>query len=430
MEKSIIRFLKLWLVQVAAILIIITGCGKNSQHKTEIEFWTLQLTPEFTNYFNDLIKRYEKSHPFVSIKWVDIPYDGAVQKLMASIAAHNAPDVINLSSDFLTKFYNINSLMKLNSLLSPEEVNSYLPNAFSYGVFKKDTVALPWYLNPYALIYNKAMFKQAGFTDKDVPTTFDEMSTFARVFKNRTGKFAFFLNIGKDSFLPMILESEGVHMLSPDGKRAAFNTPEAVAIVDKWVSLFREGYLPRESITSSQTSIIEPYMSGMVASVFTGPVFLTRVQSNSPGIYNVTGVAPALTGKTGKSELAVMSIAIMASTKHPRESLDFALYVTNAQNQLAFSKIVLTFPSVREALKDSLFTIDDKSPIGHARYIGAKDVLTGIRLRTYFTHPDFDKLKDSFDEAIQSACLGKMGTEQALNKAAQEWDKVLSGNSQ
>ena len=41
--------------------------------------------------------------PSFEIVWVDIPYDAAIQKLLASAVAGNAPDIVNLSSDFLSK---------------------------------------------------------------------------------------------------------------------------------------------------------------------------------------------------------------------------------------------------------------------------------------------------------------------------------------
>jgi len=418
------------LVPLLLVLILISGCSKSGERTTQIEFWTLQLTPEFTDYFLKVIAAYEESHSGVTVKWVDVPYDAAVQKLLAAVAAGNPPDVVNLSSNFLSKFYSFGALMKLNGRLPDSARTSYLPNAMKNGVYSTDTVALPWYLNTYVLIYNNQMLREAGFSGRDVPQTFDGMVLFARRFKDMSGKFAFFLNIGKDSFLPMVLESEGIHLISADGSRAIFNSPEGVAAVEKWVRLFRDGYLPRETVSGRASSLIEPYMSGQVASVFTGPVFLGRVRANAPAIYDVTGTVPALVGKTGESELAVMSISIMATTKHPREAVDFALYVTNAENQLAFSKIVTTYPSVTSALDDPFFTKDDGTPETHARVTGAKELPTAKRLRTYFAIPDYDMLTEAFDEAIQTACLDNMSTKDALDRAAGRWNAILRSQRQ
>ena len=61
-----------------------------------------------------------------------------------------------------------------------------------------------------------------------------------------------------------------------------------------------------------------------------------------------------------------------------------------------------------------------------ARIIGAREVFGAVRLRKYLEHPQFDKLRDAFDEAIQKACLGRMTTKEALDEAAKKWSEILA----
>jgi putative chitobiose transport system substrate-binding protein len=161
--------------------------------------------------------------------------------------------------------------------------------------------------------------------------------------------------------------------------------------------------------------------------VFTGPVFLRRVKDNAPSIYKSTDVASAVVGKTGKHELAAMSISVMNSSIHKKEAVDFAFYVTNSENQIAFSKIETTYPSTIVALNDPFFTLDDGTLETKARIIGAKELFDAVRLRKYLEHPQFDKLRDAFDEAVQKACLGNATTKEALDEAAQKWNTILQG---
>ncbi len=391
----------------------------------EIEFWTLQLSPAFNNYFNEIISKYELQNPKVKIKWVDIPYDAAIQKLLSSIIAGNPPDVINLSSDFLSKFESINALVDLQTLYPLDTFKIFLTNALENCTINGKIVALPWYLNTYILIYNKKLLREAGFTEKNLPKTFDDLIQFIKEYKRRTSKFAFFWTIGKDSYLPIMLESEGVQMIDDQMKNALFSSDKGIELISKWVDLYREGFLPRESIISPGSKIIEPFLSGDVAMVFTGPVFIRRIKDNSPEIYKHTNVSSVITGKNKTHELAAMSLSILASSKHKKEAADFIFYLTNAENQLKFSKLTITFPSVVEALKDSFFTVDDGSLETKARIIGARDLPDARRLRKYLQHPKFDDLRNIFDEAIQNACLGKKSVKQAIEEAAQEWNKIL-----
>ena len=51
-----------------------------------------------------------------------------------------------------------------------------------------------------------------------------------------------------DSYLFQVLVSEGDPILSPNGRRAEFNSPEGIRVIRKWVKAFRDGAMPRESI--------------------------------------------------------------------------------------------------------------------------------------------------------------------------------------
>ena len=401
------------------------ACRKE-RPENEIEFWTLQLSPVFDDYLRSLISDYENQNPGVKIKWVDIPYDAAIQKLLASLSAGSPPDVINLSADFLSKFNKMEIFHDIASDYPGDTLRRiYLPNALDDCTYSGKVIALPWYLSTYALIYNKELMRSAGLEDS-IPHTFSEFTHTIKLYKQRTGKFATFWNIGKDSYLPMMLESEGVKMTDDSFSKALFNSEESVRFVSEWIDLYKQGYLPGESIVKSGASIIEPYQSGQAAMVFTGPVFLRRVKDNAPAVYANTEVAPPIVGKTGKHELAVMSVSVMKSAKQKKAAVDFALFLTNAENQLRFCKLATIYPSVRKALDDEYFTKSGDDPMEKARVLGAKMIYDAARLRTYLRHPKFDRLRDIFDEAIQSACLGNSSTKEALDKAAAEWDILLN----
>jgi putative chitobiose transport system substrate-binding protein len=410
---------------VLALPLLLVSCSRPDQ-RTTIEFWTLQLTPTFDEYFTSLIEEYEREHPDIRIAWVDIPYDAAIQKLLAAAAANQAPDVVNLSTDFLSRFAAMGALEDIATVLPPDSLSRFFPNALASCTHGGALVALPWYLDTYALIYNTRLLREAGFTERDIPTTFSDLVRFVRQYKNRTRKFALFWNIGRDSYLPIMLESEGVAMTDSALHRATFNSPRGVELVSQWVDLYRNGYLQRESIINRGTSIIEQYQAGQVAMVLTGPVFLERVKANAPNIYAQTAIAPVPVGATGKQELAIMALSILSSSTHKKEAAAFAMFVLSARNQLRFSKITPTYPSVVEALADSFFAVDEGSVESRARIIGAKALPRAYTLGMYTRHPYAVRLREIFGEAIQKACLGTMTTRQALDAAATAWDEILS----
>ena len=90
---------------VGLLLAAVVSCGKpavNSQanNTQEIEFWTMQLQPQFTEYFNKTIAGFEAENPGVKVRWVDVPWSAMESKILGAVSAKTAPDVVNLNPDF------------------------------------------------------------------------------------------------------------------------------------------------------------------------------------------------------------------------------------------------------------------------------------------------------------------------------------------
>ena len=69
----------------------------------QIEFWTMQLQPDFTDYFNQLIATFEQNNPDIKVDWVDVPWADMERKILAAVSARTAPDVVNLNPTFASQ---------------------------------------------------------------------------------------------------------------------------------------------------------------------------------------------------------------------------------------------------------------------------------------------------------------------------------------
>ena len=61
--------------------------------KAEIEFWTMQLSPKFDGYFQQLIANFETQNPGIAVRWVDVPWtamlNGDVRILITHVGLLN-----------------------------------------------------------------------------------------------------------------------------------------------------------------------------------------------------------------------------------------------------------------------------------------------------------------------------------------------------
>jgi ABC-type sugar transport system, periplasmic component len=114
---------------------------------------------------------------------------------------------------------------------------------------------------------------------------------------------------------------------------------------------------------------------------------------------------------------------ISRSSKNPQLAADFALFLTNAENQVKFAKIVTIFPSIIEAAEDPFFAAGGDTPEDQARMIAAGSLWKIDATPTDL--PDAARMTQILDDAMTAALLGTKTPRQAIQDAAREWQQIL-----
>ncbi|WP_066424655.1 sugar ABC transporter substrate-binding protein [Anabaena sp. 4-3] len=400
---------------------VTTKTQQTAAGTANIEFWTMQLQPQFTNYFQSLIATFETQNPGIKVNWVDVPWAAMENKILTAVSAKTPPDVVNLNPDFASQLAGRNAWLDLDAKVPAQARSSYLPNIWQASTLNGKSFGIPWYLTTRLTIYNTDLLKQAGISNP--PTTYAELAQAAQQIKEKTGKYAFFV-----TFVPQdsaeVLQSfvqMGVTLIDTQGK-AAFNTPEGKAAFQYWVELYKKGLLPKEALTQGHRHAIDLYQSGETALLASGPEFLKTIANNAPKIAQASAIAPQITGDTGKKNVAVMNIVIPRDTKNPDAAVKFALFLTNDENQLAFAQAANVLPSTKKALADSYFkdvpanaTTVEKARVVSAQQLQQAEILTPAL-------KDIKKLQKAIYENLQAAMLGEKTVDKAVEDAAQQWN--------
>ncbi|HEY9659329.1 MAG TPA: sugar ABC transporter substrate-binding protein [Allocoleopsis sp.] len=399
-----------------------TGQSPATTGTAEVEFWTMQLQPQFTDYFNQLIREFEQDNAGVKVRWVDVPWADMQSKILTAVSAGTAPDVVNLNPDFAAQLAGRNAWLDLNDRIPPADRDLYLPKIWQANSLNGKSFGIPWYLDTHVTIYNKDLLQQAGLSEP--PKTYAELATAAKQIKEKTGKYAFFATFVPEDSADVLksFPQMGVDLVSADGK-AAFNTPAGKAVFQYWTDLYQQGLLPKEALTQGHRRAIELYQTGETALLSTGPQFLETISTNAPAVAKVSAVAPQISGETGKQGVAVMNLVIPRNTDQPDAALKFALFVTNDDNQLAFAKAANVLPSTVKALQDGYFTTvaADAPTIDQARAISAKQMQDADVLLPMLK--DIKDLQKIVYDNLQAAMLGEKPVDQAVTDAAAEWDE-------
>ena len=118
-----------------------------------------------------------------------------------------------------------------------------------------------------------------------------------------------------------------------------------------------------------------------------------------------------------------MNLAIPRNTDKPEEALNYALYVTNTKNQLAFAKAANVLPSTKEAVTTYIEELSNQpiiSPVEEARKVSAMQLQDAEVLIPAMDN--LQLLQKAIYENLQAAMLKEKTVEQAVKDAAAEWD--------
>lgn len=408
------------LVAAAAILVMtVTGLGRPQM---TLEVWTIALQPFFTDYMHDLIGRYQRANPSIQVKWVDVQFQAIEQKLLAAIAGGVAPDVVNLNVEFTARIAEKGALLDMDRAVPAAERTKYFAGLWASNQFRGRSYGIPWYVAPPVLIFNTALFKKAGLDPRHPPATEDAMISAAKQIKNRAHVYGFMPSVDGVRLMHGFLES-GLPVLSADRKRAVFNSPAHVAYLRKYVDLFKQDYFPDDTLRRGFAGAVERYSAGQLGMVLIGPQFLLRIKESNPDVYGMTDVGRYPIGKAKVIHAALMTVAVPKASKHPQEAVEFALYMTSDENQLAFSQRSVVFPSVLRAASNPYFRRHGPDPEWQARAIAVDELKFGRDLT--LTLPNQGELYKIFREAVESAFFGKMSPKEALDWAVREWNARL-----
>ncbi|MBB6673303.1 ABC transporter substrate-binding protein [Cohnella nanjingensis] len=384
-----------------------------------LQFWTISLSPNFDDYINGRIKKFQDENPGITVKWTDLPYDAMENKLLTSIAGGKAPDVVNLNTGMTMTLAGKNALVDLNAEATEDQRSIYFENLYNSAKLGDSVYAFPWYYGLNAFMYNKELYEKAGLDPAKPPTTWDELKEQAVTIKQKTGKYGFVPTYNP----PADLYFSGVPVISDDKKKMIINTPEALEWV-KWnKALYDEGVVPKESLTADANYATDKYQSGQIATLTTGAAFLSRVKTNAKKVYDNTLVAPMPALKTGKYHAGLMNLVVPEKSKNHKEAIALANFMTNDESQLEFCKIVNILPSTKKAAADPFFTEAGDDPESKAKIITAQeaaqaqDFTLGVK--------DEGKILESLWKNWQKMLLGKMTPEEYLSQSEAAAQKVL-----
>jgi putative chitobiose transport system substrate-binding protein len=389
----------------------------NVEQGATIKFWTFYLSPTFDQYIKDTITRFQATYPGVTVNWED--HQAAFKdELNNAFAAGNAPDVINLSvsEGWVSEYAGKGLLLPLDDKVPQAVKDIYFPGLWKEQLINGVNYQFPWYQGLNVELINKALYvDKAGLKVEEFPKTIDGLPAVCKTILDKTGTLCDIRLTVSDLLAQMVYEGN-VKVISDDGKKFTFDSPEGVAWLQMYVGMVKDKTVDNTILVTNDDRVgLNAFAAGNAAFYATGPNLARTVKDQNATLYQNLAMVQSPLGKSNVSGKGLMSISVKKDTQFPNASIALAQYFTNPRAMVEFSKQVAIYPSSPSAYDDPFFSSTPAAVEDSARPL-AKDIVA-----TYAdivpTVPDKALVNQIVLDAVQAALFNGVDPQKALSDA-------------
>ncbi len=231
-----------------------------------------------------------------------VPVNELVQKYAVAAAGGTAPDALSLDLIYTPAFASAGQLADITELArSLPYLDQLSKPHVATGTFEERIYGLPFSADASVLIWNKALFREAGLDPDKGPSNWEEIREAAEKINALGGDrkgFYFSGNCGGCNiftFTPLVWASGG-QIFEENGARATLDTPQMRDAVAFYQGMVRDGLVPAGSQTDTGANFFAAFATGNVGITPSGSFAIGALNEQYPDLeYGVTH----LPGKDG-----------------------------------------------------------------------------------------------------------------------------------
>ncbi len=276
------------------------------------------------------------------------------QELAQGFAGGQPPDVFYLSTDQLASYASNGSLEPYASDL--ENADAFFPTLEDAFTYEDQFWCAPKDFSTLALVINTKLWKQAGLTDADVPTDWDQLASVAQ--KLTKGKQKGLVFSPEYQRVGVFFEQNGGGLVNDEGTEATVNSPENVEALTQVKQMLADGYAAYSSDVGAGWGG-EAFGKGLGAMTIEGNWIAGAMENDFPDVDYQVVKLPA--GPAGEGTLQFTNCwGIASGSDNIDGSVSLVEQLTSADQQMAFADAFGVMPSV-EAVADEWKSANAKS---------------------------------------------------------------------
>lgn len=222
-----------------------------------------------------IVRAFNEAHHAVRLNLLQGQWAEYYAQLFAAVGAGNPPQIGICHTSRITDVFRALTPLeesRAGNLLQLAGIRAqdYTRSVWEAGVYQRTRYLIPLDTHMWGLWYNKDLFRRAGLDPERPPETREEFERAAEAIKTRTGLAAF--HPAEDG-LPrkirraweILFWGLGGELLTPDGRRAAFNDERGLQALDYLV-----GMLHRRGWNQPGTDGFKQFAAGQLGMLLAG----------------------------------------------------------------------------------------------------------------------------------------------------------------
>ncbi len=259
-------------------LVLIACGGEDTGDKVVIDFW--HMSPVGSTSFSgmrSIINDFNASQDDYFVRGTGFSFWDYWDKINVAVASRTAPDIgLSTIDDVEARarsgvLYNISDLMDADTTDAPLEVNEFRQSQLDFATYQGDLYAMPFSATTRVLYYNLDMFAEKGLTEADVPQTWDQLKTVAKMFDKLEGgqltRIGFDPTYGNATYHGWLWQNNLDFF--DENKMPTLNTQAHIDVLE-WIMNFNSEYTRTQLTTfgeGNQLLGINPFASQRVAMI-------------------------------------------------------------------------------------------------------------------------------------------------------------------
>ncbi len=421
------------LVLLGLVMILATVGAQGAQEPQKSGPVTLKYAfwgnPDAIGVEQDIIKAFEEKHPDIKIEPIVSGYADYHTKLMTMIAGNMAPDVMRIDDYYFYDFIKLGAVESLSPFIQRDKIdlNLYPKMGIEEATVDGQIYGLPWGTAPLYMLLNLDVFEKAGVAIPSLDWTTKDFERIVRSFnpqKDKVYGFAIDTNY-LSSVLPHIW-SKGGTLLSEDKSRYTGDSPEASSAIQMLADLYKEGYMPKDTINSGNSEALRRWFSNGTIAMMSGSAQEILAIQKIEGIRFEAWTMPQAMNSKNTTVFKSNTISISKSSKQKEAAWIFTKFLRGVEGEDLYVRAKRFPPTLNIAENWALYLDPNLYPkqIKQNSELIAKEYGHTLPLRTGYA-----AIESKVIPAVQSAMLGTKTAAQAMADIRGDITKIIETNS-